>query len=146
MSFPNHLQLKILCIINQRLFFLEISTDIKSLSFYRITTINNKIHYKKVYTLNDNNISVIYPFGRNSIMIKYINNDKETKKVYLYFISHLDRTFIIDILLTNSITLQSSKMSDYSFVIQTMNTFISDYSKGMSIQKSNYDIIKKEQS
>ena len=36
-------------------------------------------------------------------------------------------------------------MSDYSFVIQTMNTFISDYSKGMSIQKSNYDIIKKEQ-
>lgn len=145
MSFPNHLQLKILCIINQRLFFLEISTDIKSLSFYRITTINNKIHYKKVYTLNDNNISVISPFGRNSIMIKYINNDKETKKVYLYFISHLDRTFIIDILLTNSITLQSSKMSDYSFVIQTMNTFISDYSKGMSIQKSNYDIIKKEQ-
>ena len=129
MSFPNHLQIKILCIINQRLFFLEISTDIKSLSFYRITTINNKIHYKKVYTLNDNNISVISPFGRNSIMIKYINDYKETKKVYLYFISHLDRTFIIDILLTNSITLQSSKMSDYSFVIQTMNTFISDYSK-----------------
>lgn len=91
MSIYNNNLIKILCVIQSKLYFLDFSSD-KSYIYFNQIHLNQQYYNNKHYILKKRDIKQVCSYGKSSVLLIYNNKNNRLKNVVLLFLSKTNKT------------------------------------------------------
>lgn len=140
MSIYNNNLIKIICVIQSKLYFLVFSSD-KAYIYFNQIHLNKQYYNNKNYILKKRDIKKVSSYGKSSVVLIYNNKNNQIKNIFLSFLSKTDKTIFQSTLFMklsdNSIAPILHKKKIFKHILDNDNFFCR-----WMIQKFNYKLIK----